>query len=132
MDTLTIYAPGIPFDWRVTPVTGDRLIHPADQPNEIGRIVLRWGPVWVPQTKTASDYFAKRRREGEDIFGTDAEVAGWLMLRPESGSLADMVRSGDIDVATALSAEAEVWPEGKLGPAARTQRVPGGESMARH
>lgn len=110
-DYLTVTAPGATYTPQLIPITGDRLIHPADVPNDLARIVLRWGRSWVPQTYAARDHFASLGLgEGEPPRYGDDQVRGWLFLPAEPESLADQVRSGALDVATALSVEAEAWP----------------------
>jgi hypothetical protein len=86
------------------------LIHPGDCLSQVARIVMRWGPDWLPQTWSTRKYFERLGVGGDEPRYTDAHVKGWLLLPPEPGSLADQVRSGRIDVAVALSAEATVWP----------------------
>jgi hypothetical protein len=110
-DYLTVAAPGVPFTARLVPITGDRLIHPSDVQNELARIVLRWGPDWLPRTWATREYFLCRGAgEGDPPRYTDEHVRGWLLLPPEPESLAAKVRTGEIDVATALCVEAEAWP----------------------
>ncbi|GAB2769845.1 hypothetical protein [Amycolatopsis magusensis] len=118
-DHLSVSAPGAVFTARLLPITGDRLIHPADRQNELGRIVLRWGRQWIAQTWAAGEHFRiLGAGSGEPPRYEDKHVRGWLFLRPEIGSLAEKVRTGEIDVATALCVEAEAWPE-FAGPGAR-------------
>ena len=110
-DYLTVTAPGATYTPQLIPITGDRLIHPADVPNDLARIVLRWGRHWVPQTLAARDHFAALGfAGGEPTRYSDKLVTGWRFLPAEPDSLAARVRSGELDVATALSVEAEVWP----------------------
>jgi hypothetical protein len=112
-DHLDVVSPGASFDFRIIPITGDRLIHPGDSHSQVARIVLRWGPHWLPQTWSTRKFFERCGVGGDEPRYTDAHVKGWLLLPPEPGSLADQVRSGRIDVAVALSAEATVWPSAK-------------------
>lgn len=109
---LVIGAPGAAYTPRLVAITGDRLIHPADARNDLARIVLRWARAWVPETWAARQYFASLGiGDDESPRYTDRDVTGWLLLRPQPGSLASQVRSSELDVATALAAEAEAWPE---------------------
>ncbi|RJQ88474.1 hypothetical protein [Amycolatopsis panacis] len=112
MNSNLVDAPGAPYTSRLVAITGDRLIHPADTQNDLARIVLRWARGWVPETWAARQYFAYcGAGDGESPRYADQDVAGWLLLRPQPGSLASRVRSNELDVATALAAEAEAWPE---------------------
>jgi hypothetical protein len=113
---LTITAPGVPFSSRIVAITGDRLIHPHDLPSDIARIVLRWGPRWLPHTGTARQYFAARGFTDDEPSYRNHDVTGWLLLPPQPGSLAEQVRSGHLDIATALSAEALAWPSKDTTP----------------
>lgn len=111
-DYLTVTAPGAAFTPRLIPVTGDRLVHPADRENELARIVIRWGRGWIAETQRTRDFFKRvGTGEGDPPRYGDRAVLGWLFLSPQKGSLAEKVRSGEIDIATALSVEAEAWPE---------------------
>lgn len=110
-DYLTVTAPGDTYTPALIPITGDRLIHPADVPNDLARIVLRWGRNWVPQTWAAREHFTGLGLpDGDPPTYPDEQVRGWLFLPPQADSLAARVRSGELDVATALSVEAEAWP----------------------
>ncbi len=112
MNDSQIVAPlGAAFTSRLVCTAGDRLIHPADSHNDLARIVVRWARTWVPETWPARQYFSSLGiGEDENPCYSDKDVAGWLLLQPRPGSLAWRVRSGEIDVATALTAEAEAWP----------------------
>jgi hypothetical protein len=102
---------GAAFTERLICMTGDRLIHPADRRNDLARIVVRWARFWVPETWWARQYFsALGIGDDESPCYTDEDVAGWRLLEPRPDSLAWRVRSGEIDVTTALTAEAEAWP----------------------
>ncbi len=73
--------------------------------------MVRWARTWVPETWPARQYFTSLGiGDDENPFYTDNDVAGWLLMQPQPGSLAWRVRSREIDVATALTAEAEAWP----------------------
>lgn len=102
---------GTAYTPRLIRTAGDRLIHPADTHNDLARIVVRWAHGWVPETWPARRYFtALGIGDDESPCYTDDDVVGWLFIRPRFPSLAWRVRSGEIDVATALTAEAEAWP----------------------
>jgi hypothetical protein len=102
---------GAAFTARLICMTGDRLIHPADRRNDLARIVVRWARYWVPETWSARQYFtALGIGDDENPCYTDEDVSGWRLLEPRPDSLAWRVRSGEIDVTTALTAEAEAWP----------------------
>ena len=106
----TLPAYGYRYTRGVVPITGDRLLHPEDRENDLARIVQRWGRHWAAATWPAKEHFAKLGRgSGDPPLHTDADVAGWIFLNPAAGSLAEQVRTGEVDVATALSAEAEAW-----------------------
>ncbi|MGW4485653.1 hypothetical protein ACWEOE_17660 [Amycolatopsis sp. NPDC004368] len=108
---LAISAPGVTYTPRLVAIAGDRLIHPADSQNDLARIVLRWARCWVPETWAARQYFAALGvGDDESPCYTDEHVTGWRLLLPRAGSLAWQVRSGELEVATALAAEAEAWP----------------------
>ncbi|MBN9743651.1 hypothetical protein DMP23_21660 [Amycolatopsis sp. A1MSW2902] len=108
---LMIGAPGATYTPRLVAIAGDRLIHPADPRNDLARIVLRWERAWVPETWAARQYFAALGiGDDEAPRYTDQDVTGWLLLQPRPGTLAAQVRSSELDVATALAAEAEAWP----------------------
>ncbi|QWF77804.1 hypothetical protein [Amycolatopsis sp. CA-230715] len=110
-DHLLVAAPGARFTTSTVPITGDRLIHPRDVPNDLARIVVRWARTWLPYTAAARDHFDRLERSlGTRTRYADSEVLGWLFLTPEDGSLAAKVRSGEIEAATALCAESEAWP----------------------
>lgn len=113
MSDKPIVAPlGAAFTSSMICTNGDRLVHPADGPNDLARIVVRWARVWVPDTWPARRYFASLGiGDEESPQYTDKDVEGWLLTQPRLDSLAWHVRSGDIDIATALTAEAEAWPE---------------------
>lgn len=119
---LTIASPGVPFTSRVVAITGDRLIHPRDIQSDLARVVLRWGPRWLPQTETAQRYFARQGFSEDDSFYRDRDVTGWPLLPPEPGSLAEQVRTGRLDIATALSAEAVAWPSGDINAPALVEQ----------
>jgi hypothetical protein len=107
---------GVPIGAQYSPrlicTAGDRLIHPADRPNDLARVVVRWAKAWMPETWPARQYFAALGiGDHKNPCYADQDVDGWLLLQPRPGSLAEQVRSGKVDVATALAAEAEVWPE---------------------
>ncbi|ASR38138.1 hypothetical protein BAY61_27520 [Prauserella marina] len=112
-DHLTIAAPGARYSSQLVPITGDRLIYPSDLQSDAARIVLRWGRRWAPQTWAARAHFAKQGHGNltDEVTPTysDELVTGWLLLPPEPASLAARVRSGELDVATALCVEAEAW-----------------------
>ncbi len=112
MNERLVVAPvGAAFTPRLICTTGDRLIHPVDRHNDLARIVVRWARAWVPETWPARKYFtALGIGDDENPSYTDEDVSGWRLLQPRPGSLAWRVRSGEIDVATALTAEAEAWP----------------------
>ncbi|MEV6627381.1 hypothetical protein AB0M83_33170 [Amycolatopsis sp. NPDC051106] len=102
---------GAAFTARLVCMTGDRLIHPADRRNDLARIVVRWARYWVPETWSARQYFtALGIGDDENPCYADEDVSGWRLLEPRPDSLAWRVRSGEIDVTTALTAEAEAWP----------------------
>lgn len=110
-DQLLAAPVGAAFTARLVCLTGDRLIHPADSRNDLARIVVRWARRWVPETWPARQYFeALGVGDVENPCYTDDAVAGWLLLEPRPESLAWRVRSGEIEIATALTAEAEAWP----------------------
>ncbi|OXM56130.1 hypothetical protein CFP71_14990 [Amycolatopsis thailandensis] len=103
---------GAAFTSNMICTSGDRLIHPADRNNDLARIVVRWARMWVPDTWPARRYFTSLGiGDDENPCYADKEVEGWLLVQPWPESLAWRVRSGDIDIATALTAEAEAWPE---------------------
>ncbi|WP_344860519.1 hypothetical protein [Amycolatopsis ultiminotia] len=107
-----IGAPGVTYTASLVAITGDRLIHPSDAQNDLARIVVRWARAWAPETWAARQYFAALGiGDDEEPRYTDRDVTGWLLLRPQLGSLASQVRSSTLDVATALAAEAEAWPD---------------------
>jgi hypothetical protein len=112
MNSHLVVAPvGATFTPRLICTTGDRLIHPSDGRNDLARIVVRWARTWVPETWPARQYFAALGiGDDENPCYTDEDVAGWLLLPPRPDSLAWRVRSGELDVTTALTAEAEAWP----------------------
>ncbi|GAA1949214.1 hypothetical protein [Amycolatopsis minnesotensis] len=109
-DYLLLTAPGATYTPKLVALTGDRLIHPRDVPSDIARIVIRWGRAWWPHTIAARNHFTKTSGDDGGRGYCDRQVSGWLFLSPDDGSLAGKVRSGELDVATALSVEAEVWP----------------------
>jgi hypothetical protein len=110
-DRLVVAPVGATFTPHLICITGDRLIHPADGNNDLARIVVRWARAWVPETWPAREYFtALGIGDDEKPCYTDEDVVGWRLLEPGHGSLAWRVRSGEIDVTTALTAEAEAWP----------------------
>ena len=113
MNTELVVAPlGATYTPRLICTTGDRLIHPADGRNDLARIVVRWARAWVPETWPARQYFAALGiGDDENPCYHDEDVIGWHLLQPRPDSLAWRVRSGEIDVTTALTAEAEAWPE---------------------
>ncbi|RSN16428.1 hypothetical protein DMC63_23095 [Streptomyces sp. WAC 05977] len=103
---------GAAFSNRLICTAGDRLIHPADNNNELARIVTRWSRAWVPETWAARQYFtALGIGDDENPRYTDEHVVGWLLIQPRPDSLAWRVRTGAIDVTTALTVEAEAWPD---------------------
>ncbi|MFI9450128.1 hypothetical protein [Amycolatopsis sp. NPDC052450] len=111
-DQLMAAPVGAAFTSRLVCLAGDRLIHPADGRNDLARIVVRWARRWVAETWAARQYFeALGIGDLENPCYTDEDVAGWLLLEPRQGSLAWRVRSGEIEIATALTAEAEAWPD---------------------
>ncbi|WP_410663520.1 hypothetical protein [Amycolatopsis sp. lyj-84] len=112
MNDRHVIAPlGAAFTPRLICMAGDRLIHPADSNNDLARIVVRWARAWTAETWPARQYFTSLGTgDDENPCYSDNDVAGWLLMQPQPGSLAWRVRSREIDVATALTAEAEAWP----------------------
>ncbi|KFU76678.1 hypothetical protein SAMN04489729_7900 [Amycolatopsis lurida] len=113
MNNHLVAAPlGAAYTPRLVCTTGDRLIHPADSRNDLARIVVRWARRWVPETWPAREYFdALGIGDAEVPCYDDESVTGWLLMEPQPDSLAWQVRTGRIDIATALTAEAEAWPD---------------------
>ncbi|WP_410651400.1 hypothetical protein [Amycolatopsis sp. cmx-4-54] len=113
MNNQLVAAPlGAAYTSRLVCTAGDRLIHPADSRNDLARIVVRWARRWVPETWPAREYFdALGIGDAESPYYDDDAVTGWLLVEPRPDSLAWQVRTGQIDIATALTAEAEAWPD---------------------
>ncbi|WET80999.1 hypothetical protein P3102_07120 [Amycolatopsis sp. QT-25] len=110
-DQLVTAPTGAAFTSQLVCTTGDRLIHPADGRNDLARIVVRWARRWVPETWPAREYFdALGVGDPDSPCYDDEAVMGWLLLEPQPNSLAWQVRTGRIDITTALTAEAEAWP----------------------
>ncbi len=102
---------GPAFSPRLICIAGDRLMHPADMRNDLARIVVRWSLGWVPETWPARQYFlALGIGDDEEPSCTDQDVVGWRLLEPRATSLAWRVRADEVDVTTALTAEALAWP----------------------
>ncbi|WP_410574363.1 hypothetical protein [Amycolatopsis sp. cmx-4-61] len=103
--------PGVAFSPRLICISGDRLIHPSDNLGDEARIVVRLARGWLPETWRAHRHFTDRGAAGrEKRCYSDDDVTGWLLLDPRPGSLAWQVRMGKLDITTALTAEAEIWP----------------------